>query len=67
MKPLNIILAVLGGAIAGATIGLLLAPEKGCDTRKKIAECLKNKGVCLKGNKMDELIDEITAEVHNEK
>ena len=29
MKALNIVLAVIGGAVAGATVGLLLAPEKG--------------------------------------
>ena len=29
MKPLHIILSVIGGAVAGAAVGLLLAPEKG--------------------------------------
>ena len=63
MKPLGIILSVLGGAFAGAAIGLLFAPEKGKDTREKIAQLLREKGVQLKGKKMDELIDQISTEL----
>ena len=59
MKPLHIICAVIGGAIAGATVGLLLAPEKGTDTRKNILKLLKEKGICLKKSQMEELVDEI--------
>ena len=33
----KIVLGVLGAAAAGVAIGMLVAPEKGCDLRDKIA------------------------------
>ncbi|MCH5232934.1 MAG: YtxH domain-containing protein [Muribaculaceae bacterium] len=65
MKPIHIICAVVGGAIAGATVGLLVAPEKGNETRKKIMKVLKDKGICLKKDKLEELVDEIEDQIEN--
>ncbi|MCH5246135.1 MAG: YtxH domain-containing protein [Muribaculaceae bacterium] len=63
MKPLHIVLAVIGGAIAGATVGLLMAPDKGERTRENIVEYLKSKGVKLRKSKIEELADEIAEEL----
>ena len=34
----KVLLAIIGAAAAGAIIGMLVAPEKGSDLRKKISE-----------------------------
>lgn len=65
MKAIHVISAVIGGAIAGAAVGLLVAPEKGDDTRKKILKALKEKGIYLKKDKMEELVDEIEDQIEN--
>jgi gas vesicle protein len=38
MKANKIALGVLGGLAAGAVLGILFAPAKGADTRKKIQQ-----------------------------
>ena len=63
MKALSIVAAVLGGVTLGAAAGILFAPEKGEDTRRKIAEVLRKKGIRLNRAEMDDLVDQIAAEV----
>ena len=63
MKGLNILAAFIGGAAIGAALGILFAPEKGEDTRQKIKDILREKGINLNRSEMDELGDKITAEV----
>ena len=63
MKGLNVLAAFLGGAAVGAALGILFAPEKGEDTRQKIKDILREKGIKLNRSEMDELVDKIAAEV----
>ena len=65
MKGLNVLLAFLSGAVIGTAVGLLFAPEKGEDTRTKIAGILRKKGIRLSKIEMENLIDEI-ADVKDE-
>jgi len=63
MKALGYIGAFLGGAIAGAALGLLVAPEKGEEARSKITDAVddfcKRHNIKLSRKEMSDLVDDI--------
>ncbi|MBR5656314.1 MAG: YtxH domain-containing protein [Prevotella sp.] len=63
MKTFSYISAFLGGAIAGAAFGLLMAPEKGTDTRTRINDAVddfcKKHNIKLSRKEVDDLVDDI--------
>ncbi len=56
MKNLSVLAAFIGGAVAGAALGILFAPEKGDDTRAKIAEAVKKSGAKLNKEEFEKLV-----------
>ena len=66
MKGLNLAIAALAGAAAGAAVALLFAPEKGCETRRKIREFVKEKCPFAKENEADRIINQIEEIIERE-
>jgi len=60
MKTSSTILGILGAAAAGAFLGVLFAPDKGANTRKKISDKSKDYGDNLK-SKVDGILNTITS------
>ena len=63
MKALGYIGAFLGGAVAGAALGILLAPEAGKDTRNKLTDAVKDfcdkHDIKLTRKQVEELVEEV--------
>ena len=63
MRSLGYFGAFIGGDLAGAVIGLLVAPEKGADTRVKITDAvddfLKKHNIKLSRKDVKDLVDDI--------
>ncbi|MDO5447401.1 MAG: YtxH domain-containing protein [Prevotellaceae bacterium] len=70
MKGFGYLAAFLGGAVAGAAIGLLVAPEKGADTRVKVGsaidEFMKKHNIKLTHKEMEDLVDDVKEAVEDD-
>ena len=63
MKSLSLLYAFIGGAILGAGLALLYAPEGGKDLRVRIKELLKKKGIDFSDDEVEQLVNQISAQI----
>ncbi len=63
MKGLPIVIAAFCGALAGAAAALLLAPQKGSDTRAAIKGFIRSHVPGIKEGDLESLADQIAEEI----
>ncbi|WP_338645762.1 YtxH domain-containing protein [Flavobacterium sp. KS-LB2] len=68
MKNNNIAVGLLGGLAVGTVLGILFAPAKGCETRKKIVDKSADLATSLKdsSSKLSSVISETINNFKNE-
>ena len=70
MKALGYIGAFLGGELAGTALGVLLAPEKGSETRTRIGDAVddfcKKHNIRVSRKEVEDLVDDIKDATENE-
>jgi gas vesicle protein len=62
MKTGKVMLGVLAGVAAGALLGILFAPDKGSETRKKISKKSKGYTDAVK-DKFNDFIEGVTGKI----
>ena len=61
----KMLLALLGGAVLGATTALMLAPKSGRELRQKIAEIAREKYKNMDLDEISHLVDKVMNRIKN--
>ena len=67
MKALPLVAAALGGALVGAAAALLLAPQKGSETREAIKDFILSHVPGIKASELESLAHQIADEIKDVK
>lgn len=59
----GVLYSFLGGTLVGFALSILFAPAKGEDTRRRIKELLRKKGIDFTDDEVERLVDQISAQI----
>ena len=62
MGKTSLLYAFLGGALVGGAMGVLFAPAKGTDVRRKIKKCIRRKCAGCTDDQIDEIVEQLRSE-----